>query len=562
MAEVEAKDVDELDEEEDEEPEETEEEKQIRYFAACTAGRWEEVSELLQDDVTSDEPDERGWTGIHWAALLGHDGVVAEIIEHADDDLNKFKLDAVRSAKNKNTSQAYFHYSTKPMNSPLHWAIYKGHFSIVCRLLLANFSYEVVDTDGNTPLHLACSTGNNKISELLLAKGADPRRQNKLGNAVPQVCPNANLRSLLDKAEEAWAKEPSFLCMLSHKFFPIEGGFVNDTLQLDQEGYSHPRSVPVRYSKDCAVLLKNTEAMLRDAMEEDDIEALSKALMTSAEVGVDKRLMRDGNGVLSKLKARTVLKDEMNKMSAKRPLAYRHDMNALIHAVTDAKRTGVDEMDVHPAEVLLRIAKAEFNVRDQTAQCEPIGPYRNGPTEGEDLPDERDPEGKRFANDDDKSDVGKLDSAIDYIKSELEAAPELDSPPDALALMEKALKIQKLLHVEMELNGSTQLPQESEGDEEQPDGTKTNYTHSDGSVAKTKLTSLQSRYARLEKAIQEATEVEPLPGADEVLIERVKTFASELNEELKVAQEEEEERLRKEEAARIKAERKKKKKKK
>ena len=30
------------------------------------------------------------------------------------------------------------------MNSPLHWAIFKGHSNIVSRLILGNFSYEVL----------------------------------------------------------------------------------------------------------------------------------------------------------------------------------------------------------------------------------------------------------------------------------------------------------------------------------------------------------------------------------------------------------------------------------
>ena len=53
--------------------------------------------------------------------------------------------------------------------------------------------------------------------------------------------------------------------------------------------------------------------------------------------------------------------------------------------------------------------------------CEPIGPYREGDAEDENKPDESQPEGKRAANDDDKPAVAKLDAALDYIKSELEA---------------------------------------------------------------------------------------------------------------------------------------------
>jgi len=495
------------------------------------------------------------------AAVLG---VVAEIIAAAEEDFAHYKSEHVKHAKNKNASQAYFHYATKPMNSPLHWAIFKGHYNIVCRLLLANFSCEVVDLDGNTPLHLACASNHPnslKIAELLLSKGVDPRRQNKLGNQVLRVCPTKSLQALVEKAQEAWETEESFLCQLSKKYFPTAGGFASESITLDQGSNSHPQVIPVRYSKDCAVLLKNTEAMLKDQMEEDDIDALVKAIETGMQVGVDNRLLAEGRATLAKLQARVRLRSEMQSCSVKRPLKQRYEMNALIHAVTDAKKTGVDEMDVHPAEVLLRISKAEFSVTDTVILCGPIGPYRNGDAEAAGAPDPRDPEGKRHANDEDKTSVSKLDAALDYIKSELEAAPELDSPPDALALMQQALILQKLLHVEIELNSSIQLPVEEQIEEAQPDGSTVQYTHSDGTIAKTKLTSLQSRMARIEKAIGDATEADPAPGADTLLVEKVKAFTTLLGEELAEAQLIEEERLKKEEAARLKAERKKKKKK-
>jgi len=301
--------------------------------------------------------------------------------------------------------------------------------------------------------------------------------------------------------------------------------------------------------------------MLKDQIEEDDIPALKKAIATGVTVGVDDRIIQQAGATLAMLNAKVQLREEMTKCSARRPLKHRYEMNALIHAVTDAKKTGVDEMDVHPAEVLLRIAKAEFSVTDTVILCEPIGPARNSDPDAEGAPDPRDPEGKRAAGDDDKVAVSKLDAALDYIKSELEAAPELDSPADAVALMHKALTLQKLLHTEIELGSCIQAPVEEQIEEIQMDGSNIQYTMSDGTIAKTKLTSLQSRMSRIEKAISEATETDPKPGADEVLIGKVKEFSTVLAEELAEAQVIEEERLRKEEAARLKAERKKKKKK-
>eukprot|EP00658_Telonema_sp_P-2_P051268 TRINITY_DN3931_c0_g1_i3.p3 TRINITY_DN3931_c0_g1~~TRINITY_DN3931_c0_g1_i3.p3 ORF type:complete len:118 (+),score=56.22 TRINITY_DN3931_c0_g1_i3:254-607(+) len=117
-----------------------------------------------------------------------------------------------------------------------------------------------------------------------------------------------------------------------------------------------------------------------------------------------------------------------------------------------------------------------------------------------------------------------------------------------------------MLHAEMELHSATQAPVESQGEEVQADGTTTVYSHSDGIVKMTKLTSLEERCTRLEKAIGEASE--DGIGVDQMLLESTKVFAADLGEQLAAARAEEEERLRKEEAARIKAEKKKKKKKK
>lgn len=207
-------------------------------------------------------------------------------------------------------------------------------------------------------------------------------------------------------------------------------------------------------------------------------------------------------------------------------------------------------------QVLLRIAKAEFNVQDELEKCLLLGPSRNKPP-----PEEGEPpvKGKRTAEPSDTATVTKLDEAIDYIKAEMEAAPGLESPAAATALMSKAIACQTLLHAELELHSAIEAPVEAEGTETQADGTNIIYTHSDGSIHNTRLTSLTARTERMEKAIADAGEEGV--GTDFELIDTAKTIASELQELLTIAQEEEAERLRKEEAARLKAEKKKKKKK-
>ena len=56
---------------------------------------------------------------------------------------------------------------------------------------------------------------------------------------------------------------------------PSGGQFVNEVIQLDQENHSHPQTIPVRYSKECAVLLKNTEVRPMQIMLVSNITAPS-----------------------------------------------------------------------------------------------------------------------------------------------------------------------------------------------------------------------------------------------------------------------------------------------
>merc|ERR1711975_18033 len=107
-------------------------------------------------------------------------------------------------------------------------------------------------------------------------------------------------------------------------------------------------------------------------------------------------------------------------------------MNPLIKVLQQATELGVDEHAVHIAEVLLRIAKAEFNIHDELEKCMKIGPNRNAPPPEEGAPPLK---GKRSAEPSDIPTVVLLDAAIDYIRAELEGAPGLTSPDAAQGLM-------------------------------------------------------------------------------------------------------------------------------
>ena len=44
------------------------------FLFSSQEGRWEECAELLAEDVSPLDADEKGWTSLHWACCLGYDG--------------------------------------------------------------------------------------------------------------------------------------------------------------------------------------------------------------------------------------------------------------------------------------------------------------------------------------------------------------------------------------------------------------------------------------------------------------------------------------------------------
>jgi ankyrin repeat protein len=68
--------------------------------------------------------------------------------------------------------------------SPLHLAVMIGSFKLVTALLSAGAIVDMVDTDGQTPLLLACLGGRLEIVRLLLDSRANPAHQNKQAHSA------------------------------------------------------------------------------------------------------------------------------------------------------------------------------------------------------------------------------------------------------------------------------------------------------------------------------------------------------------------------------------------
>lgn len=130
-----------------------------RPLDACEAAALGDVTALRAAIETDDDARVRrssdGWTPLHLAAFFGHDDAVRLLIDHGA------PLDA--------------HSTNALRNSPLHAALAGRTLPLlVRRLVFAGADVTARDANGNTPLHLAASRGNEALCDLFLARDADP----------------------------------------------------------------------------------------------------------------------------------------------------------------------------------------------------------------------------------------------------------------------------------------------------------------------------------------------------------------------------------------------------
>eukprot|EP00292_Cryptomonas_paramecium_P016611 CAMPEP_0113687428 /NCGR_PEP_ID=MMETSP0038_2-20120614/15928_1 /TAXON_ID=2898 /ORGANISM="Cryptomonas paramecium" /LENGTH=213 /DNA_ID=CAMNT_0000608037 /DNA_START=215 /DNA_END=852 /DNA_ORIENTATION=+ /assembly_acc=CAM_ASM_000170 len=69
-------------------------------------------------------------------------------------------------------------------NTPCHWAALHGHDKVLAFLLSKRFDASVANDDGDTPMHYAASGGSASAIRVLLQRGADPWPRNFI-NATP-----------------------------------------------------------------------------------------------------------------------------------------------------------------------------------------------------------------------------------------------------------------------------------------------------------------------------------------------------------------------------------------
>ena len=171
---------------------------------ACKLGDADRVQALFDDGATASCRDPSGWSPLVWAAFHGHDEIVAILLQHgAETDYRKSReedeakiLEAHATSAQRNEPPPRV-----TVNSPLHWAAFKGHLHVVWRLLLAGFSVSEVDANGNNAMHLAAAGGRPEVIKTLMCQGFDVDAVNGFGNNARCLATTGAARGLLMKAE-------------------------------------------------------------------------------------------------------------------------------------------------------------------------------------------------------------------------------------------------------------------------------------------------------------------------------------------------------------------------
>ncbi|KAJ0402933.1 hypothetical protein P43SY_005918 [Pythium insidiosum] len=171
--------------------------------------------------------------------------------------------------------------TTTGVNTPLHWACYKGHAELVTMLMQAGYGIEDVDPVGNRCLHLACSGGYRDVIEILLAHSAAVDQRNRYGNRPLDLATESSCRKLLLKFESQttceWCKEsfsrlrhPS-LCQHCHNVYcdvkPCSS--ITEIAAPSASGAASPSLLvrSMRYCQECASDMSKTEQELRSVLD-------------------------------------------------------------------------------------------------------------------------------------------------------------------------------------------------------------------------------------------------------------------------------------------------------
>uniref|UniRef100_A0A8C8SHA1 Ankyrin repeat domain 52 n=1 Tax=Pelusios castaneus TaxID=367368 RepID=A0A8C8SHA1_9SAUR len=183
---------------------------------ACYMGQDAVANELVNFGANVNQPNEKGFTPLHFAAVSTNGALCLELLVNNGADVN-FQVRQAGLDRACGRSAGVIDCADKYGNTPLHVAARYGHellistlmtngadtarrgihdmfplhlavlfgFSDCCRnnehVLSAGFDINTPDNLGRTCLHAAASGGNVECLNLLLSSGADLRRRDKFG---------------------------------------------------------------------------------------------------------------------------------------------------------------------------------------------------------------------------------------------------------------------------------------------------------------------------------------------------------------------------------------------
>jgi ankyrin repeat protein len=171
-----------------------------RMFDAVKLGDFPSLRQMLSDDPSlATVKDQRfGGTALHWAALKGHQAVVALLIAEGADlkALNNDGETALQVAQRAGRTEVVaLLRPAGPFTASggIFDAVKRGDVGAVKQLLAENPKLVgLADTGfGATPLHWAALKGHDAVVEVLLAAGADPGAGNGDGETPLQVAERA-----------------------------------------------------------------------------------------------------------------------------------------------------------------------------------------------------------------------------------------------------------------------------------------------------------------------------------------------------------------------------------
>lgn len=198
-------------------------------LVAAKANRLEDVEKCLQEGADVHCAGEDGWTPLMWSASNGNEEVARVLIHHGA--LVPYTRGGIlgHQATEEETFVKPMDYHKAGKQSPLLWAAYKGHYSLV--QLFINLGCSPLETDihGNSAIHQAAAGGHIAILELLVNKGIDFAITNARGHTALELATDPATIAFIMKAlntnkctsctSDFNFKNLRFFCSSSKKFF-------------------------------------------------------------------------------------------------------------------------------------------------------------------------------------------------------------------------------------------------------------------------------------------------------------------------------------------------------